>query len=170
MVDILNDTANTILEKPVSFSIRLLTPRWWERVLIRLKLQKAAKSLEIRPTTLGNVIRISQLMLTVGEVDKQQSALSANYELFVKHGDLLAKVIATAIKNARKEPSNREIAYLRDNLTGSELLQLSMVVVNQLNVQNFLRTITLLRGVSLLKTEEKIASGEQSEDLLNTSD
>ncbi|RPE05556.1 hypothetical protein EGT74_24545 [Chitinophaga lutea] len=160
--EILAGTADTILEKPVLLIVDRLNPKWWEKIAIKLGWLKAKRKFEIRPATLGSVMKISRLMLEIEPVKDGTSPIAANYQLLSQHGERLAEVIGQAITNTEAGPSKSLVRFIRENMTGSEILTVTIVVMKQLNVSNFLSTITLMRGVSLLKPEESIASGGQS--------
>lgn len=160
--NILSAAADTILEKSVSVEIDVLSPRWWEKIGMKVGLLPAKRSFMIRPATLGNMIRISKLLLQIDSdvYKKDASALESNYRAYDQYGDILAEVVAAAITNSPAGPGRNLIRFIRDNLTASELLTISGVVIRQLDLLNFMTTIISIRGVSLLNPGETIASGD----------
>ncbi len=102
----LTAVADTILEKSVSFDIDVLHARWWERTSMRFRWTPAKRTFYIRPATLGNMIRISKLLLQIdGDVYKKNaSALESNYHAYSQYGQVLAEVVATAITNKENGP------------------------------------------------------------------
>lgn len=166
-VQVLTATADTILEKSVRIDIDILTPKWWERLLIKLRLLPAKRSFEIRPATLGNMIRISKILLDIDVTGYRSSAsrMEANYQVYEKHGVKLAQIVAIAITNKEQEPESNLVNFIKENVTASELVSVVSVVLKQLDVVNFMSTIISIKGgMSLLNAEETIASGQQSED------
>jgi hypothetical protein len=162
---VLSAVADTILDKAVRVDVEILNPRWWERIGIKFGWLSVKRTFHIKPATLGNMIRLSRILLGI-EVDayrSSQTALDANYQVYDKHGNALAKVIATAIANSKKGPSKRLINFVQENLTAKELVTISSIVVKQLDVVSFMTTIISIRGVSLLKPKETIAFGAPSE-------
>ncbi|GAA0561537.1 hypothetical protein [Chitinophaga japonensis] len=160
--NILSAAADTILEKSVSVEIDVLHPKWWEKIGMKVGLLPAKRSFQIRPATLGNMIRISKLLLQIdGDVYKKDaSALESNYRAYEQYGDVLAEVVAAAITNSPSGPGRNLVRFIRDNLTASELLTISGVVIRQLDLLNFMSTIISIRGVSLLNPGGTIASGD----------
>ncbi|SEV88933.1 hypothetical protein SAMN05428988_0159 [Chitinophaga sp. YR573] len=163
---VLFDTADTILDKAIRIDVDVLNPRWWERLGIKLRWLPAKRTFHIKPATLGNMIRISRLLLDIDVMPYKGdlTTLDANYQVLNKHGDALAEVIATAIVNTKSGPTKSMISFIKENLTSSELMDIAMVIVKQLNVVPFMTTIISIRGVSLLNPKEKIAFGGPSED------
>lgn len=159
---ILNATAETILEEPVKVEVEILNLSWWEKVAIRCGLKRTKKTFFVRPATPGTMIRISKLLLRIpADVYKGgDSFIGANYKIYAEYGETVAEVIAIALKNARQVPTKKEIQFLLDNLTAKELMTLVSIVLKQLDVMNFMSSIISIRGVSLLNPEEPIASGE----------
>lgn len=165
MKDILSSTTDTLLEKPVVLEIDRLTLTWWERIAIRFRLIKAKRIFVLKPATLGTMIRISKLVLKIdGNTYRDKTLLEGSYSAFEQHGHDLAQIVALALNNRKEEPSNKLIDFILNNLTGKELLSVCKLVLQQLDVASFMSTIISVRGMSLLNTEEIIASGEQSED------
>lgn len=161
MMGVLNEVADTILEKPVRVTVQILHPRWWERIWMKFGWLTAERSFDIKPATLGNLIRISELMLSVDGVSGNESALDMVYQLYRDGGDKVAQVVAIGISNSKHDPPEKLIRFVKENFTAEDLTNVAMVIIRQMDVSNFIRTITLARGVSLLKTEGTIASGGQ---------
>lgn len=164
---ILGAVADTLLEEPTRIEVDIINPRWWEKIGIKLGFIRPKKIFLVKPAALGTMIRISKLLLNVDtSIYNTGTVLSSNYEMLVKHGDDIIEAFAVAISNSKYGPPNSLISFLKDNMVSEDLPKISKVVVSQLNVSPFMNTIILMRGrMSLLKPEEKIASGEQSEAL-----
>ncbi|KAA2241669.1 hypothetical protein F0L74_17480 [Chitinophaga agrisoli] len=160
--NILSSTADAILEKSIRVDIDVLHPRWWERIAMRWGWLPAKRTFSIRPATLGNMIRISRLLLEIDAdvYKKNGSALESNYVAYNRYGDVLAQVVATAIANSEQGPGKDLIRFIKENLTAAELMSISGIIIRQLDLVNFMSTIISIRGVSLLNPVETIASGE----------
>ncbi|MBC9913188.1 hypothetical protein [Chitinophaga varians] len=162
MTEVLKQAADAINSKPVSLEIDHISACWWEKMAIRMRILPATKRFEIRPATLGTMIRISQLLLEIDPniFKSEGTALDSNYQLYGAHGDNIARVVAAAIENREAVPSEKLVAFIKNNLSASELMAVIKIVLQQLNVMGFMSTIISLRGMSLLNTEGTIASGE----------
>jgi hypothetical protein len=163
---ILSAVADTVLEKATRIEVEIVNPRWWESIGIRLKMIKPVRSFSIKPATLGTMVRISQLLLDIDISPYQagNNVLISSLPVLKNDGEKVVQAFAAAISNNRAGPSKSLIAFLRNNVTASDLMKIQKVVLTHLNVVPFMNTIILMRGgMSLLKPGEKIASGEQSE-------
>jgi hypothetical protein len=166
-LQVLSATADTILDKAVRIDVDVLYPRWWERLFMNLRLLPAKRSFDIRPATLGTMIRISQVLLDIDVTGYKtlSSALEANYHVYQAHGVKLAQIIAIAITNKEQEPTSKLVRFITENVTARELMAVTSVVFKQLDTVNFMSTIISIKGgMSLLNTGGIIASGQQSED------
>lgn len=164
---LLSAVADTVIEKATRVEVEIYNPRWWEKMAIRLRLMKSKRIFYIKPATLGTMIRVSQLLLNVDLSHYQSGSdtvLSATYKVLEKHGDVISEAFAVAVANSKAGPSSRLIAFMKHNLTAKDLAVVSNVILSHLNIVPFMNTIISMRGgMSLLKTGEKIASGEPSE-------
>lgn len=163
--DILSASADTLLDNSVRVEIEVLNPRWWERKAMKFGWLPSKRSFLIKPATLGTMIRISHALLAI-EIDSlksNKSALDANYQVFENHGNVLAEVVAMAIRNTKEKPDKRLVHFLQENLNGKELFSITQIVIKQLDVLSFMSTIISIRGMSLLSPGGTIASGVQSE-------
>ncbi|MEZ2446126.1 hypothetical protein AB6805_30635 [Chitinophaga sp. RCC_12] len=165
--EILSASADSLLDNSVQFEVDVMNPKWWERIAIKFGWLPAKKTFNIRPTTLGNMIRISKLLLSINVDSYRQSGspLDASYQVYDAHGRVLAEVIATAISNSKRGPTNKLVDFIQDNLSAAELLSLVSIVLKKLDVMNFMTTIISIRGMSLLNPGGTIASGEPLEGL-----
>ena len=164
--DILSATADAVLDNAVRVDIEVLHPAWWERWGMKFGWIPGKRAFQIKPATLGTMIRISKLLLEI-EIESLKtntSALDANYKLYDQHGEQLAQVVALSIKNNKDLPDEKLVRFLQNNLTGKELFSITQVVVKQLDVLSFMSTIISIRGVSLLNPGGTIASGAPSAD------
>ena len=164
--DILSATADAVLDNAVRVDIEVLRPVWWERWSIKFGWLPGKRTYNIKPATLGTMIRISKLLLEI-EIESlttNTGALDANYKLYDQHGEHLTQVVAIAIQNSTDLPDKKLVRFLQNNLTGKELFSITQVVVKQLDVLSFMSTIISIRGVSLLNPGGTIASGGPSAD------
>lgn len=122
----------------------------------------------MRPITLGNLVRISRLLLEMDTRDIDMgNILEANYKLIADHGLQLARMIALAVHNQRSEPPDRLVHFIRDHFSARELAQAAGIVLKQMDLQSFMTTIISVKKMTVMSPKEQgrlIASGEQSEE------
>src|SRR5689334_10986117 len=95
MDKILEQVADSVLDKEVVLEVDVYR-EWWERLLKK----PAKRKFVIKPITLGSLIRISKLLLTVDlTIDDVKTLLESSYHAMVDHGETIAHIIAIAIHN-----------------------------------------------------------------------
>jgi hypothetical protein len=154
----LKQTADAILQKPVTISIDTPADNWKQRILVKLRLRKEKRVFEVRPLVLGSLIRISELLLSIDKqsitqekLEDKQQFLSLNFELMRKHSRQMAEVVAIAVTNEKKEPDNTLTDFFLYHLTPGELLEVFMVIVQQMNVSGFINCIISIRGINVME-------------------
>ncbi len=158
-------TAETLTQEPIVVKFPVTTRRKW---LPWIK-HTVEKTFEVRPLTLGSIIRISKLLLDISpELFSVNAGLvNVAHQVSSKHGRMLAEVTAIAFTNTEEPPSKGLIDQIEYNVTPVDLLRIFNVVLQQMDISNFMSSIISIRGINLLKemnpTEQgspKIASGE----------
>lgn len=160
---VLSDVADTILDKPVTFSVDIINKTWFDKLLIKLKLKKSKRDFQITGSTLGTMIKISKELLKIelSGIDIK-NILEVNYSLINKHGYSMATIIAYAIQNNKNDPPKKLIDFLVNNLTSFELKNLFDVVLMKMDILNFLHTIIAAKGMTVMNPKDQgsqIASG-----------
>lgn len=151
-INILQSVSDAITEESFSFDITLSPENELDRRLQRWKLRPEKRSFQISPLKIGSAMRISKLMLDVefkGAID-----ISSMTETIYGSGEKMAEVIAIAITNRKGRPSRSLVNLLKWNLTSSELKTLTSAVVKSINIESFLTTIILMKGVNVLELGE----------------
>ena len=162
--------ADAILQTPLKFSVK-------NRGLLRFIVKKI--SLSVTPFYPGTIIKMSRelkkLKIDVENIQKNTlNGALANYE---ENSWVLARAIAIGIINTKPEKvllTGLLTRYLHRNLNHSELKELSIIIVSQINITDFTLTIVFLNGLNMLApkktgtsqtiTGETIAPGDLSED------
>lgn len=154
----LKQTADAILQKPVTITIHTPAENWKERMLARLGLRKEERVFEVRPLVLGSLIRISELLLSIDKklitqdkLEDKPEFLNLSFGLMQKHSRQMAEAVAVAVTNQKKEPPSSLVDFFLYNLTTNELLEVFMVVVQQMNVSGFINCIISIRGINVME-------------------
>ena len=155
---IIKESLSSIIQEGIPFSIKVNNRKFW---------QKKKRNFLIKPLVFAQLVNISKIIVDIKELDN--TILTGNYRAKGMHvvSDnqmRLVEIVAIALTNSRKKPSKKFERFLANNLTSSEILQLINLVLRQLDIVPFLTSIMLVTNMSLIKPEEKIASGEQSEE------
>lgn len=163
---VLADVSDTLTDKPITFKVHILNLKVIDRILIWLKCKKPFKEFAIRPSSLGTMVKISKELLTMDAMDLESKNII--HEMIGQQSYRMARVISVAIVNRKEDPPEGMITFLIDNLSSVELHKLVGVVVRNLDVTSFMKSIISLKGANLLRSamnpveqRSHIASGEQ---------
>jgi hypothetical protein len=155
---ILAGVADTATDRPIEISIDIFPSNRLHAFLQAKGISPKVKKYNIRPITLGNLIRISKLLLGIDmTIFNRSSIMESNYQLIDKHTRQLAEIVAIAIHNSRHAPSESLINMVVDNFTCKELLGTIHIILKQMDISNFMSSIISVRGLNVLdrtKAEE----------------
>jgi len=156
------EVVDTILQEGIDFFIEYNAPN----ILRRRGILPKSKKFVIRPLVMGTLIRVSKIMVDMKFTEKVSSEnfTTQGMEMMAGHTNELIDIIALAIENRESRPNKRLTKLIRKNATPQEIVELINVVVSQMDVGNFMKSIISIKGVSLLQKEEIIASGQLSEE------
>jgi hypothetical protein len=165
---ILHSTAATVLQEPVVLEADIHGRTKLHRYLQQKGLAPVKRQLVIRPITLGNLVRISKILLGMdvqGKLD-QNNVLESNYQLITDNAHHLAGIVAIAVHNQRSEPPASLVRFIEHHFTSRELQHTVNIVLKQMDLLSFMNTIISVKGLTVMSPKEQgsqIASGEQSE-------
>lgn len=152
----LTQVADTTLEKPFTVTVDLIHGGFVERFLQKWGIRPKKRVFELKPITLGNLIRISKLLLQIDEdILNTKKLLNSIYRSLDEHGDVIAEVVATALINTKVGPSKKDINLVRDEFTPLELKGVLSLVISRMNVSDFMHSIISIRGLNVLESEQK---------------
>ncbi len=168
---ILEATVELVQEKPVVIPYTFEKLNFWQKIGVLPK----KKNIIIPALTMGTLLKISGEILKFkgfDEYDGKSTTIDVGTQMIYNNGEGVIRILALAIHNKKSDPPKGLENFIRDYLTPVEISQLFTVVTRQMNLMPFMTTIIAVKGMSLMKKEETIApvSGEQSEELLNTTD
>jgi hypothetical protein len=156
--DIKRQEAAALLQKPVTLTIDTPAKNWYERLLVKLKLRQEKRVFQIKPLVLGSLIRISERLLSIDKkmltrerLEDKQQFLSLNFELMQRHARQVAEIVAIAVTNQKSEPPAALVNFFLYQLTAKELMQVFSVVVQQMNVSDFISCIISISGTNIME-------------------
>ena len=147
--EVLKKVPDALLQKPVTIDIDIPPKNLIHKWLQAKGWAAKQRHFEIRPLTLGQLQRISGYLLEVG-ID---AALTPDVllNLMLQHSGTVAKIVAAAMTESRKEPTKELTDYLLHTLTPKEMEGIASIVLNQLNISGFLTCIISLRTLNVLE-------------------
>ena len=149
---ITREAVDTILQEGIDFFIEYNNPNWFVRKGILPKVFKKERHFVINPIVTGTLIRISKIMADMEFVEtiNRDDFMTKGLDLMAKDSEQLIDIIAFAITNSEKKPSKGLIKFLKQNLTMDEVVQITTFVLKQMNVVDFMNSIILIKGMSLI--------------------
>jgi hypothetical protein len=151
----LQAVAENILQLPVKIAVKKKATGGIAAFLHKCRLLSDEKVFLIHPITLGNMIRISRLLLQVDpEAYNQEKLIDSNYKIIEQYGETIATVIATAIHNQREEPPRSLVRFIMYHFTAWDLMRVLVIVVQQMDLSNFMHTIISIRNMNIIESKE----------------
>jgi len=153
--EILSNKAAAIVEEGVAISIALKPSNKFHALLQRYKILPREKVFCIEPLTLGTLLKISNILLTIPEDMYDPNLLLQNaYKSMASHSATIAHIIAIALKNKKGPVSAKSIDFLLHRITPADLKRMLSIILKQMDVANFMHTIISIRGLNVLATKE----------------
>ena len=148
---VLSEIAETLVQKPSTIRIKIVSPTIKEKLLIRLKKMSRYREFEVRPLTYGKLIQISKILLSVDmSAYDNENPQRSFHNLMSKFESSYAEVLTIALTPGRK-PSHNIRQFLLNNLTPKEGMALSSLILDKMDISSFLLTIGTLQGLKTLR-------------------
>lgn len=167
MIDLKKESA-TLNEKKLSVEIDVLRRSWIDRILRR----PAVRTFIVKQPPIGVLEEIGALVCDVAKYDEMdnQNFMPMVFERLKSDTATMVNVMACLLE-CKAYPSNQIKFFIRNNVLPGDVVSLISRLFEFADIPSFLNTIILMKGMSLKKTEEIIASenedkktsGEQSE-------
>lgn len=158
----LKNVSKAILEEPVILEMSIAAQNRRQKYLQKWGWFPKQKELAFHPVKLGSLIKISGIMVGLGtDLFDMENLLESNYKLIHEHGYEVAKVIAIAVVNSEKDPSDRLIRLILHNLSAKELAGILSIVLKQMDVSSFMKSIISIKGMNLLQKMSPNDQGSQ---------
>jgi hypothetical protein len=156
MTEELNKVPGAILQEPTVIIVDVKPVNRMHKQLQKWKILPSKRKFSIYPTVPGSLIKISKLLLTInfdpesikGGVNKY---FEAGYHHMADHAESLAKIIAIAIVNRKRDPSQQLIDFILYNFNSQDLIGTLTIVLSKMDVKSFMNSIILVRAMNLLK-------------------
>ncbi|RNL50767.1 hypothetical protein [Pedobacter jejuensis] len=151
---ILKATADVVLNKVIEIQVDIIKPTFFQKI----KKQTEVK-FKVRRASLSTLVFFSDNMLDLeSETEKGQiKGISEQIKSICVDAKTAVKLIAILLLNTDEEPDSSIQTFLLKNLDTLDFYGLLMRLIEHSRLENFLNSIILLKGMSLLKTEEMIA-------------
>lgn len=158
--EISTETAGALLQESIEVAIDIAASNSLHAFLMRHKIMPSKRVFKLSPMFLGTRELITREWAKMPTYSSETDIVEINNELSAEFTDAMVNSIALAFQNNAKKPKNELKRFIKANFTPSDLLRVLFVVRAQLDIKNFISSIALARGASLLKPTEIIAGAK----------
>lgn len=156
---ILQQVSDATLQSPVTITVDIHPANRLHAFMQKRGMLPKTKAFEIKPAFLGTLIRISAILVSIEFVvpkgeNEHSNLLKANYDTILNHGKAMAEVIALAIRNCDKEPDKLLVKFILRNFNTQEMFTVLSLVVNKMDLKNFMTSIISIKGLNVLETKK----------------
>jgi len=139
---VLKAVSDTVTSKAVSFDIDIRVKNIFGRV------REKKKSFVVRPLTPSQLQRISKLII---DIDIDEITIARVFHLLRDHARTCAEIVAIAVSESREEPSDELIDLFFHNLDHADMDTALKIVLQQMEVVNFINTIVSIKSLNVLE-------------------
>ncbi|OLY92509.1 hypothetical protein SAMN05444008_102371 [Cnuella takakiae] len=152
MSEIPTNHGQVLAQEPIEITFEVAPRTRFQKLLSRYlpKHFKKTRTYTIPSTTLGNLVRISEILLSIKKKEDSGEPLEITHQVVQEHAFDFCRIVAIAITNTKAGPKRSLAETIHWSLDTNELLAVVMMVMKQMNVQAFLHTIVLMRGANVL--------------------
>lgn len=166
MKETLEKVSDAILEQPMTITVDVIPQNWYQTKLQQWGITAKQRVYQLRPLTLGTLIRISRILLGINmALPDRDRILEVNYETIDKHGEKLAKIIALAIRNNRQEADKGLIRFILQNFSSKEMFGVLGLVVQQMDLTSFMSSIISIKGMNVLAEKSAGATSANGKEV-----
>ena len=152
--EVLKKTADVVLNKFLDIEFDIVKPTKEE-----FENNQTVKVFKVRRSCLDTLIFFSSLILDfkTDTATKEHGSFSDHLKAICDDGALAVRLIAILLLNTSELPDNKLEKWLLSNLDTDDYYKTLLILVAHSHLENFMNSIILTKGMSLLKTEEMIA-------------
>lgn len=157
--DALRAAGAAITQKPVRITVTIPPSGKLHALAQFIGLMPKSQTFQVRPITLGNMIRISSLLVAID--DDIANTIKKGFDSVTKYGDKIVEAVSIGLHNQKSEPPDYLKSFVANNLTAPELADVLAVILKQLHIQDFINSIVLIKGLNVLDLTSRIQQGSQ---------
>jgi hypothetical protein len=165
--ELFKQVSNTINNESITISVIVKNSGWFIRLMIYLRIIPKVKIFTIKQLVLGNLIRISKLLVGIDrklyDFSTNKDFLESNYTAMSNYGRSLCEIVAIALYNKSDPPGRKLIKFIESNFTAQEILNVMYIIVKQMDVTSFMTTIISVKGIVI--HQEKSVSANPVEEV-----
>jgi len=150
----LQSVVDVITDKTTVIEVDVKAQNNWERFLLKKGWKEPVKRFELKPLVVGNMYRIAGKVLNIPDDLFKNGLIEGIMRGIGAHSKDLAYIVAVGIQNNKKEPTPALIEFVEYNCDMEDVHKILNVVLNKMDVENFLSSIALVKGTNALRKEK----------------
>lgn len=158
--EVSSKAAEVITDKPLTVTVPLKNLKWYDPILIKLKLKKPIHNFVIKPLLVGNRYRIAARVVLIPDDILQNGIVKALMNPAYANDCVYA--VAVGIQNNEFEPSESLLNLVRYQFNDTDLFNVLDVIFATIPVQDFMNSTILLKGADVLNAMGKVAKNATS--------
>jgi len=162
--EVLKNVVDTVAQESITFDIDIFPQNLLDQLLQRIGIKKRKKSFSINPLTLNQINKVSKLLITVEIKDLTPDGI---LKIMNEYSYICAEIVAVAVTASRQNPSKKLINLFYFNLSKNDMSLALKIVLQQMNVLNFITTIASIRSLSILETRKPASATTASKKEAN---
>ena len=152
----LSQVVDATLEASSKLTVVVSHGGYFDRLLRKWGVRPKQRVFIMTPITLGNLLRISKLILKIdSDAFHNDRLLENSYQAMEQHTETLAEIVAVALVNTKSGPSRSLVDFVLREFTAKEMSGCFAIILNSMHVGDFINSIILMRGLSVLEKESK---------------
>lgn len=157
---LLSNTIDQLTDKSKFISVSVNPKSKLHQLLMKLKILPTERVFELRPIVVGNMYRMSAKVIQIPDNIMEHGVLNALMTGSYEHIDKLIYIIAVGIQNNSEEPNERLLNLIRNEFTAKDVKAAFNAIMFQLNLSDFIQSITLIKGINILDKVSPSNKGE----------
>lgn len=160
-LDVIAASVDAINAKPIMVTVDCKPRNFYTKYLMKWGILPKQRTFEVRPSTVRNMQRIAKMAVQIPDDYLENKSVSkALIEGISDHMDKMIYIVACGLQNDHREPTPALLDLIKDEFTQAEITGVFDIILSQIGVQDFMRSIVLMRGMKILpvpaKTEQPV--------------
>jgi hypothetical protein len=153
-INVLKRTADVVTDRMAQIEIPVKKLSWFDKLLKRPEV----RVFEVRRACFGAMINFSGRVLAIHNVGNPKTiSLHDLIKAIGADGDTMIACLAILIEDTSREPRAATVNFLRDNIDNVDARAILAFLMSHSRYEDFLSSIILVKGMSLMEPEEMIA-------------
>lgn len=165
--EVLSKVSDTVTNAPTIIEIDMIRKGFFAKLLERWKVLPPKKRFAITGITLGNLVRVSKALLSMGVSveDLKHNFEDAAYNAIVSNSETAAHIVAVGLHNSKGEPPKALVNFVLQHFTAKEMLTVLLIIKSKMDVTSFISSIISMRGLNVLQQQTATAKSAEPREV-----